>query len=227
MSQQFNAPRSRANGFAQPSLHSASRPARASTSFDVAPVASAASPAPLHPPALGRRAFGDGREGTRFMQQTNQTKTPALALEGFIDSAKFRWFRGRELTHYWQSTRNGKKNSVPPVELWPNVLRPLAVLDELREFLGYEIVITSSYRSRTYNAAVGGASGSHHLHFRALDFVGRHETPAKWHQALAGMRGDMFGGSNGVPRFRFHGGLGIYKTFVHLDTRGTDADWEG
>ena len=53
--------------------------------------------------------------------------------------------------------------------------------------------------------------------FRAIDFmVEGNSRPTDWARALRSMRDD-----EGL----FKGGVGLYASFVHLDTRGTNADW--
>lgn len=47
----------------------------------------------------------------------------------------------------------------------------LAKLDQLRESCGVPLVITSSYRSVSYNKRIGGASNSMHIRGRAVDVV--------------------------------------------------------
>jgi Peptidase M15 len=107
-------------------------------------------------------------------------------------------------------------NESPPRALWPNVVKVVEVLDELRERLGHPIVLNSVYRGEAYNKSVGGASGSQHKRFCASDFrvigFGR---PTDWASALRNMRAEKF----------FQGGIGVYKTFVHVDTRGWPANW--
>lgn len=145
--------------------------------------------------------------------------TPAQELEAFIDSKGFKHFRGAELTPYWSRTRNGVSNAVPPRELWPNILPTLRVLDELRERLDAPIRLLSTYRSPDYNRAVGGERKSFHMQFRAIDFACASGKPDAWADALKTMR------KEGV----FKGGVGVYPSggFVHVDTRGYDANWRG
>jgi uncharacterized protein YcbK (DUF882 family) len=140
-------------------------------------------------------------------------------LEAFIDAKGFKHFRGAELTPYWSRERNGVTNSTPPCDLWPNILPTLRVLDELRERLGAPIRLLSTYRSPAYNRAVGGERNSFHMQFRAIDFACDKGTPDEWADVLKTMR------KLGV----FRGGIGVYpgKGFVHVDTRGYEANWRG
>jgi hypothetical protein len=107
-------------------------------------------------------------------------------------------------------------NHLPPRELWPNIVPTAKVLDELRFRLGVPIVLNSVYRSPEYNAATGGVSNSQHVAFKAADFVVRSaSTPSDWAAVLKQMR------TEGL----FRGGIGVYNTFVHVDTRSENADW--
>lgn len=109
-------------------------------------------------------------------------------------------------------------NTDPPRELWPNIVPTARVLDELRRRVGAPIAILSAYRSPAYNRAIGGAGASMHMQFKAIDFVVRsHSSPLDWARALREMR------SSGL----FSGGIGTYSGFVHVDTRGENADWPG
>lgn len=141
----------------------------------------------------------------------------ADTLEHFIDGLNLRYFKGREFTPYWDRTRNGIKNTVPPASLWPNIVPTLQVLNLLRTRLGTPLYLNSTYRSSAYNRAVGGVGDSMHSQFRAIDFSSDHVSPRRLHQYLMELR------RNGI----FKGGLGLYQTFVHIDTRGRNADWKG
>lgn len=47
---------------------------------------------------------------------------------------------------------------------------------------------------------------------------------AKWAAKAKEMRGRTFHYPDG-RQFIFRGGIGLYPTFVHIDTRGVDANW--
>lgn len=107
-------------------------------------------------------------------------------------------------------------NSLPPRDLWPNMKLTIQVLDRLREVLDHPIHILSGYRNATYNRLVGGVPDSLHVQFNAIDFyVGGATRPAHWAAVLKDMR----------VAGEFKGGIGIYSSFVHIDTRGQNADW--
>lgn len=152
----------------------------------------------------------------------------AKDLEGFIDGLGLRHFKGRELTWLWsRRTPKGVSNSPPPMNLWRNIVQTLVVVDEVRERLGVPIQITSAYRSPTYNAAVGGARFSQHLLFNALDVFSKGASPAVLAAAVRELRGTRLRVRATGERFTFRGGVGVYPRsgFVHVDTRGHDADW--
>lgn len=105
---------------------------------------------------------------------------------------------------------------LPPRALWDNLLPTLRVADELRERLDLPLqLIISAYRSPQYNAKCPGASTrSQHLHNRALDLV--FDCPAEDAFAMAKTLRE-----EGL----FTGGLGLYESFIHIDTRGRNATW--
>lgn len=110
-------------------------------------------------------------------------------------------------------------NTDPPHELWPNVIPLARLLADFKARLGNpSITFNSVYRSRRYNESIGGARNSQHMHFDAADIVVHNSLgPRDWAQVLRSMRG------SGV----FKGGIGTYRSFVHVDTRGFNADWTG
>lgn len=148
----------------------------------------------------------------------------AEQLEQFIDRLGLRHFAGKEFTPYWSRVRNGVKNSIPHESLWPNIIRTIVVLDEIRERCGSPIRLTSTYRSPAYNAAVGGEPNSYHMRFMAIDFQSDKTTPARLRRIADDLRGHPFD----LPAnddFCFNGGIGLYETFVHIDTRDFNRDW--
>lgn len=106
-------------------------------------------------------------------------------------------------------------NTLPPRHLWRNIVPTAWIADQARHALGVPLRIISGYRGPQYNAAIGGASGSYHTKFNALDL-----------DPLGGDPEDLF---HLLDRWRsaglFRGGLGLYRSFVHLDTRGKSATW--
>lgn len=110
-------------------------------------------------------------------------------------------------------------NTDPPHDMWRNVIPLVRLLDRFREEFGSGVRLSSVYRSPKYNAAIdGSATRSQHMEFRAADItVPDKGTPKQWAAKFREMRGDRV----------FSGGIGIYRTFVHVDVRGSNADWKG
>lgn len=91
----------------------------------------------------------------------------------------------------------------------------LALLEGVRSHFGQPVHITSGYRCPDHNKAVGGAPNSQHCQGIAADIQVKGVTPADVHKYLSGV-------------MRGIGGLGLYKGWVHLDTRfGKPARWNG
>ena len=128
----------------------------------------------------------------------------------------FKHFTAKEFTDYFAVHRRGVTNSEPPQELWENIVPTLRIVDELRNHFNAPITILSSYRSPAYNAAIGDAAPkSMHKQFRALDISVQGKTPTQVFKVLREWR----------DKGKFLGGLGLYSTFVHIDTRGYNATW--
>lgn len=96
-------------------------------------------------------------------------------------------------------------------------------LEPLRRKFGV-VHVDSGFRTRAYNASIGGAPNSFHIYDihdgndQAADVRCASGTPAEWHSFLAGIRRTKRNGK---------GGLGLYSTFVHVDIRDYKADWVG
>ena len=100
--------------------------------------------------------------------------------------------------------------------MWASIVPTLRIVDALRSEMGKPCVILSSYRSPAYNAAISGAAKkSLHMKFIALDIAFSGYTPKQVYDRLMTKR----------ARGDFKGGLGLYSTFVHIDTRGSNATW--
>jgi Peptidase M15 len=142
-------------------------------------------------------------------------------FEEFInDNVRLQFFSPGELlfkgaSHYKRGSKSFGLNTDPPRELWDNILPTIKVLDRFRARLDGPIRIISAYRSPPYNRSIDGALRSQHTEFAAIDFTSPRGRPVLWAQELKEMRHDG----------DFSGGIGLYRTFVHVDTRGWNADW--
>ena len=85
-------------------------------------------------------------------------------------------------------------------------------LERIRGVFGSGITITSGYRTPSYNAAVGGAASSQHTKGTAADIQLRGVPPL----AVA----------NYVEETFSTGGIGVYGTFTHVDTRSSRVIWK-
>lgn len=124
-------------------------------------------------------------------------------------------FTAAEVSSYFTVDRRGAKNTPPPKRLWPNIIPALQLADKIRAHFNAPCVILSSYRNPAYNRRCGGVSNSQHLQFRALDIAVAGVSPKAVYTALLTLR----------QRKLWTGGLGLYSTFVHIDTRGYNANW--
>lgn len=86
------------------------------------------------------------------------------------------------------------------------------LLQLIRDHYKKKIYINSGYRCAKHNKAVGGSAKSQHLRGKAADIVVKDIAPKE----VA-----AFAESIGIK------GIGLYNTFVHIDTRDTKAYWRG
>lgn len=88
------------------------------------------------------------------------------------------------------------------------------VLQKIRTHFGKAVSITSAYRTPTKNKAVGGTAYSQHLYGKAADIKVSGVSPKKVAEYVETI-------------LKNKGGIGIYSTFVHIDTRATKSRWNG
>lgn len=90
----------------------------------------------------------------------------------------------------------------------------VTLLENIREAAGGKsITINSGYRSPEHNAAVGGVSNSQHVKGTATDIVVANTDPLTVGQIAEHLLGNR-------------GGIGVYQTFTHVDTRANKSRWD-
>lgn len=130
--------------------------------------------------------------------------TPALLRSSTKLTEHFTWGEFRD--------RDGK---LPPRSYYPAALKLCRLyLEPLRLALG-PVHITSSYRTPEQNRAVGGAPASRHVAgtesgVAAADLYVARAAPRQVYEYLEQLS---------------PGGLGLYATHVHVDTRRGRARW--
>ena len=120
-------------------------------------------------------------------------------------------------SHYSGGACHGT-NSLPPSALWDNMERTSKMADAIRERFGHPLKVISGYRDSTYNTCIGGVGGSHHRRFNALELAPQGGSLSELYAIARDIRASAPG---------FIGGIGYYpgSNFIHIDTRGTIADW--
>jgi uncharacterized protein YcbK (DUF882 family) len=98
----------------------------------------------------------------------------------------------------------GKVNAVSPIVM--------NKIDKIRDQLGIPLHINSGYRCVKHNAEVGGKQASLHLFGKAIDVSTANMTAEKRLQLLK------------LVHTEFNG-IGVAKSFFHMDIRDTPAMW--
>lgn len=86
------------------------------------------------------------------------------------------------------------------------------LLQKIRNHFGKPIKINSGYRTKSHNKKIGGSSNSYHTKGQACDIVVSGVNPI-----LVALYAEKIGA----------GGIGVYPTFVHVDTRKKEYRWIG
>lgn len=86
------------------------------------------------------------------------------------------------------------------------------VLQDLRDEFLRPIKINSGHRCQDHNRSIGGAKDSMHLEGRASDIKVEYINPKQAYIYLTNKYPDKYG-------------IGLYKTFIHIDTRPNPARW--
>jgi uncharacterized protein YcbK (DUF882 family) len=124
-----------------------------------------------------------------------------------------------------QMSKNFKKSefkcrdgSVVPSHLMKHLEELVENLQVIRDHIGKPMRIISGYRSPPYNRKIGGARKSQHMKAKAADIVVRGMKPAELKEIIITL----------IKEGKIKkGGVGLYKNFIHYDTRGWNARWYG
>lgn len=138
------------------------------------------------------------------------------AYARYLSSLGLRHIEVQEVIAAHAKRKGSVWNSIPPRSDWGHMSQTLRVADEISLRLGTSVrMVTSAYRSPTYNARCPGAKpNSFHKKNYALDlkFYASTYTVARVARSIR-------------QEGRFRGGVGRYSGFTHVDTRGYNADW--
>ena len=88
----------------------------------------------------------------------------------------------------------------------------LEKLQRLRDLAGRPVIVNSGYRNPAYNKKVGGSSTSRHLMGEAADI------------RVPGLHPDEVAQ---LAREAGFTGIGIYRSFTHVDVRREPVTWRG
>lgn len=120
-----------------------------------------------------------------------------------------------ELTASAKAQTLGLDNTPPP-ELMPRLVLTAEMLERIRSTLRVPITVTSGYRSRQVNQAVGGVTSSDHALGHAADIVAPgYGTPYRIAKTLAPLVSVL-----GIGQLILEGVKG--KQWVHVSTRVPD-----
>ena len=88
------------------------------------------------------------------------------------------------------------------------------LLQKIRDYFGKAVIINSAYRTEAHNKSIGGATYSQHKYGLAADIHINGVTPKE----IAAYVETLLPTS---------GGIGIYKSFCHIDVRRVKSRWNG
>lgn len=138
-------------------------------------------------------------------------------LQKLFDQEQIEHFSVKEVLEA-SNTKKYLESDIPP-EILLNIIPTIKVLDELREWYDFPIILNCSYRDKEHNKKVGGEKNSLHLSFNAIDFTVNNKNNLT-------LLFNHLNFQDSIRHFSFlpktgSMGLGLYNTFIHIDTRGT------
>ncbi len=120
-----------------------------------------------------------------------------------------------ELTASSKARQLGLDNTPPP-EIVPRLVLTAEMLERIRSTLGVPVIVTSGYRNRQVNEAVGGVTSSDHTQGHAADIQApSYGTPTQIAHCLAPLVSVL-----GIGQLALEGKKG--KQWVHVSTRVPD-----
>lgn len=147
----------------------------------------------------------------------NEVENDLIALDMFLKTRGVNtdWFSAAELTHLPEAP-NGPIYAIPETRLWENIVQTLLLVQPIRAAMGVPWRVRA-YRPPDYNQAVGGAPGSLHQSFAAIDAYPDAEDEETFLRAAAVFNAKK--DSKGI-------GLQIYSSNFHFDS-GRARPWLG
>ena len=149
----------------------------------------------------------DPNEAVAYFQRATKEQPERIDLQRSLAMSLVRAKRNTEAVSAWKNVKKHEEAAdTDRVELADALIAELGVPLKM---------INSAYRSPKYNAACpGAASKSYHTRNMALDLMFEC-CPKDAAKAAKKLR----------SRGEFKGGIGVYSSFIHIDTRGKNADW--
>ncbi|MDU9006881.1 D-Ala-D-Ala carboxypeptidase family metallohydrolase [Sedimentitalea todarodis] len=174
---------------------------------------------------------GYAQRNTSIVQRQDSSTTRAIGIEDldpayleefskFFSDNDVKYVKPEEVlvmgsAHHDVGNRCYGLNGPPPKAMWPNIVGVTRAIDELRDRTDADVTIISAFRTPQYNLCIGSATRSVQMTFLGVDVSSSNWSAAQLATFFRSIR------EEGV----FEGGVGEYDTFVHLDARGTRADW--
>jgi len=112
-----------------------------------------------------------------------------------------------------------KCGCVMPKDVLENIKLLAIQLQIIRDYVEEQISVNSGFRCKTHNSRIGSNDSSQHILGKASDVTIKTFTPNEVANIVENMLTNEV-----LPSF-YIGGLGIYKTFNHIDIRKSKARW--
>ncbi len=119
-------------------------------------------------------------------------------------------YGGAQLTAHFKVREFACKDGSDTIFISTDLAR---VLQQIRAHFGKPVTINSGYRTEAYNKKVGGSAYSKHKYGLAADVVVQGVAAAE----VAKYAETLLKGT---------GGIGLYKSFVHIDVRAVKYRWD-